>query len=92
MTAPTTTPPTAPSLRMVVVPTPQPPLVDQQGPLRLVVPGVRPPRPVHRPGPRPRPVGVRPDADFGPTWWGGGARPPGRPPGGRLRVRALELG
>jgi len=43
-----------PRLRLIVVPTPQPPLEDERQPVRLVLPGIVPPRPVHRPGPRPR--------------------------------------
>ena len=38
-------------LRLVVVTTPQPPLEDERIPVRLVLPGVAVPRPVHRPGP-----------------------------------------
>lgn len=57
-------------LRLVVVPTPQPPLQDERLPLRLVHPGITPPRPLHRPGPRPRTgrAAARPDDDFGPSW------------------------
>ena len=56
-----------PHLRLVTVPTPQPALAGE--PVRLVLPGVFPPRPPHRPGPRPEPK-TRPaaDADFGPRW------------------------
>jgi len=55
-------------LRLVVVPTPQPPLQDERIPVRLLHPGAPVPRPVHRPGPRVRPLaGVALD-DFGPTW------------------------
>jgi hypothetical protein len=56
-------------LRMVLVPTPQPPLQDERIPVRLVRPGVPVPRPVHRPGPRPR-TGLdrRLEDEFGPTW------------------------
>jgi hypothetical protein len=66
-------PPDAPergALRLVVVPTPQPPLQDERTPVRLVLPGVAVPRPPHRPGPRPR-TGRGPAAgidDFGPSW------------------------
>ena len=67
--------PTAPAvpapapLRLVVVPTPQPPLEDPRIPVQLIRPGVPVPRPVHRPGPRPRPSYGNPrDDDFGPTW------------------------
>ncbi|MGZ4549101.1 MAG: Rv3235 family protein [Blastococcus sp.] len=58
-----------PPLRLVVVPTPQPPLEDERRPLRLVLPGVTP-RPPHRPGPRPKVLSQRAaeDADFGPSW------------------------
>src|SRR4029453_16190550 len=64
-----TTPPTAsptpvtqrPRLRLVVVPTPQPPLEDERLPVRLVLPGIAAPRPVHRPGPPP-PAPPRGDA------------------------------
>ena len=59
----------AATLRLTVVPTPQPPL-DPQPVLRLVVPGVAVPRVPHRPGPRPRPedppAGFVPG--FEPTW------------------------
>ena len=57
-----------PALRLVVVRTPQPPLVDPR-PLRLVLPGVPVPRRMHRPGPRPRVMTQQdPDAaEFGPT-------------------------
>ena len=59
----------APALRLVLVHTPQPPLVDEDRPLRLVQPGVAVPRPPHRPGPRPRHMtGLVPDEDeFGPA-------------------------
>jgi uncharacterized protein DUF6459 len=59
----------AATLRLVVVPTPQPPL-DEAPVTRLVVPGVPVPRPPHRPGPRPRPENP-PEGfavGFGPTW------------------------
>ena len=56
-------------LRLVVVPTPQPPLEDERAPVRLVRPGGAVPRPVHRPGPRPRAAYTTPlHDDFGPTW------------------------
>jgi hypothetical protein len=71
MSAPTPleTPPEAATLRLVVVPTPQPPLVDDDRPLRLVQPGVTVPRPPHRPGPRPRQMSApHPEEDeFGPA-------------------------
>jgi Family of unknown function (DUF6459) len=90
MTAPTTT--SLPLLRLAVVPTPQPPLQDERVPLRLVVPGVRPPRPPHRPGPRPR-TGVERsvrDDGFGPAWSGRADLPDLRSSGRRLLVTALE--
>lgn len=76
-------------LRIAVVPTPQPPL-DERAPLRLIVPGVRPPRPLHRPGPRPRPKGSVPDADFGPVWSSRVDLPPAREAGRRVLTIALE--
>ena len=69
MTAPfLTTPPAAhPTLRLTVVPTPQPPLEERPA-LRLVQPGRVAPRPAHRPGPRPRSLlAPVPDGDFGPV-------------------------
>ena len=69
MTASLRTAPEPAPLRLVVVPTPQPPLEDERIPVRLVRPGVAVPRPVHRPGPRPRPTfGPPVPDDFGPTW------------------------
>jgi hypothetical protein len=77
-----------PVLRLVVVPTPQPPLVDE--PVRWTLPGVRPPRPAHRPGPRPRPAAAtRPD-DFGPTWSTRADLPDVRAAGRRLVTTTLE--
>jgi hypothetical protein len=77
-----------PALRLVVVPTPQPPVVDE--PVRWVLPGVRPPRPAHRPGPRPRTlVRDRPD-DFGPTWSTRADLPDARAAGRRLVTTTLE--
>ena len=95
MTAAVSTPqPTAQSteLRLVVVPTPQPPLAEPRGPVRLVVPGVTLPRPVHRPGPRPRiDRGAAPDIDdFGPTWSSRADLPDPRSVGRRLLTVALE--
>ena len=69
MTDPLRTAPEPTPLRLVVVPTPAPPLEDERIPVRLVRPGVAVPRPVHRPGPRPRPTFGPPVQDyFGPTW------------------------
>ncbi|WP_448627050.1 Rv3235 family protein [Geodermatophilus sp. URMC 64] len=91
MTEPAPTAPAAiPALRLVVVPTPQPPLED--GPVRLVVPGVRPPRPPHRPGPRPRsaPAAGVADAEFGPAWSARADLPDLRQSGRRLITTTLE--
>jgi hypothetical protein len=92
MSAPAQPEPTTPApaeraaLRLVVVSTPQPPVVA--GPVRWILPGVRPPRPSHRPGPRPV-VSVRPD-DFGPTWSTRAELPDARAAGRRLVTTALE--
>ena len=81
-----------PPLRLVVVPTPQPPLEDERRPLRLVLPGVAAPRPAHRPGPRPRAARTvgRPDDDFGPTWSLRADLPDARDAGRRLITCTLE--
>jgi hypothetical protein len=93
-----TTPPVPPApgaerprLRLVVVPTPQPPLEDERQPVRLVLPGIAAPRPVHRPGPRPRsgPDAARQD-DFGPAWSPRGVLPDARDAGRRLITLTLE--
>lgn len=78
-------------LRLVVVPTPQPPL-DAPRPLRLVVPGVALPRPPHRPGPRPKPTAspARRDDDFGPAWSLRAELPDARETGRRLLTLTLE--
>ncbi len=81
----------AATLRLTVVPTPQPPL-DPQPVLRLVVPGVAVPRAPHRPGPRPRP-GEPPAgfiAGFEPTWSARADLPDPRTAGRRLLVLTLE--
>jgi hypothetical protein len=80
-----------PRLRLVVVPTPQPPLEDERQPVRLVLPGIVPPRPMHRPGPRPRfgPEVARLD-DFGPAWSPREALPDARDAGQRLITLTLE--
>ena len=70
------------SLRLVVVPTPQPPLEDERIPVRLVLPGVPVPRPVHRPGPRPRATG--------PAWSSRTELPDPRDAGRRLITLTLE--
>jgi hypothetical protein len=97
MTASTTAPePLAPvgrpPLRLVVVPTPQPPLEDERLPLRLVLPGVTAPRPAHRPGPRPviDRGRARPDCDFGPSWSVRADLPDPRDAGRRLITCTLE--
>jgi hypothetical protein len=77
-------------LRLVVVATPQPPLEDERLPVRLVRPGVAVPRPVHRPGPRPRAAAGRPPDDFGPTWSSRTELPDPRVEGRRLFLLALE--
>jgi hypothetical protein len=93
---PTTAPAPAPApepipLRLVVVPTPQPPLEDERIPVRLVLPGVPVPRPVHRPGPRPRDAHAgRPADDFGPAWSTRTELPDPRDAGRRLITLTLE--
>jgi hypothetical protein len=76
-------------LRLVVVPTPQPPLEDERIPVRLLRPGVAVPRPVHRPGPRVQ-VGLAPADDFGPTWSNRTDLPDPRVEGRRLFLVTLE--
>jgi hypothetical protein len=90
--APETVAPARPALRLVVVPTPQPPLEDERRPLRLVLPGVAAPRPLHRPGPRPRAARAtgRPDDDFGPSWSVRAELPDARDAGRRLFTCTLE--
>jgi hypothetical protein len=79
------------ALRLVVVPTPQPPLEDERIPVVLVRPGVAVPRPVHRPGPRPRPVYGNPrHDDFGPAWSSRSELPDPRAAGRRLITLTLE--
>jgi hypothetical protein len=78
-------------LRLVVVPTPQPPLEDERIPVRLVLPGVAVPRPVHRPGPRPRATpSATPADDFGPAWSTRTELPDPRDAGRRLITLTLE--
>ena len=81
-----------PPLRLVVVPTPQPPLEDEHQ-VRLVLPGVRAPRPPHRPGPRPRTgrTALHEDGDFGPAWSGRADLPDVRDAGRRLITLTLEV-
>ena len=91
MTASPSVPAPTQQLRMVVVPTPQPPLEDERRPLRLVVPGVALPRPAHRPGPRPKPAPTaRPTDDFGPTWSRRAELPDAGETGRRLLTLTLE--
>ncbi|MCU1617336.1 MAG: hypothetical protein JWO98_4876 [Frankiales bacterium] len=85
-------PPARPSLRLVRVRTPQPP-VDTSGPLRLILPGVAPPRPAHRPGPRPGTAArrVAPGADFGTVWSTRSDLPDPRDAGRRVLTTVLEV-
>jgi hypothetical protein len=87
-----TLPPTGRPLRLVVVPTPQPPLQDERLPLRLVLPGIAAPRPAHRPGPRPHATRTtaRPTDDFGPSWSLRAQLPDARDAGRRLITCTLE--
>lgn len=81
-----------PALRLVRVPTPQPPLQDRRLPVRLVVPGVSVPRPSHRPGPRPRLTGAAfRDDEFGPAWSVRADLPPAGEAGRRMVTLALEV-
>jgi len=82
-------------LRLVVVSTPQPAL-DDELPLRPGIPGRASPRPVHRPGPRPRldrprPVDEAAAVDFGPQWTRRAELPDPREAGRRLVTAALEV-
>ena len=95
MTAPasrTTRPlqPGRPPLRLVVVPTPQPPLEDERRPVRLLLPGPPAPRPRYRPGPRPLVRSAAPRDDFGPTWSQRADLPDARDAGRRLITLTLE--
>ncbi len=90
--APIPAPAESPTLRLVVVPSPQPPLEDPRRPVRLVLPGVTVPRPPHRPGPRPRVergAAARAD-DFGPSWSSRVDLPDPHTVGRRLITLALE--
>jgi hypothetical protein len=90
-TAPAAPAPTRPRLRLVVVPTPQPPLADERSPVRLVLPGVAAPRPVHQPGPRPRTgQAALLDDDFGPAWTLRSELPDARAAGRMLVTMTLE--
>ena len=83
--------PGRPPLRLVVVPTPQPPVEDERTPVRLLLPGAPAPRPRYRPGPRPA-VGAAAlaDDDFGPTWSRRADLPDARDAGRRLITLTLE--
>ena len=84
--------PGRPPLRLVVVPTPQPPLEDVRQPVRLLLPGGPAPRPRYRPGPRPwsgQPAAGVVD-DFGPTWSQRTDLPDPRDAGRRLLTLTLE--
>ena len=79
------------ALRLVLVPTPQPPLEDERIPVRLLLPGVAVPRRVHRPGPRLRAAtSAAEDDDFGPTWSSRTQLPDPRDAGRRLITLTLE--
>lgn len=79
------------SFRLLVAPTPQPPVADEGQPVRLLLPGSVAPRPRYRPGPRPSagPTAARPD-DFGPTWSPRTDLPAAREAGRRLITLTLE--
>ncbi len=89
-----TSSPTAPRPavpRLVVVRAPRPPLAAAGPALRLVLPGVPVPRPVHRPGPRPRPDRPAVAAtDFGPELSGRTDLPDPAAAGRQLITVALE--
>lgn len=80
-----------PPLRLVVVPTPQPPLQDERLPVRLVIPGRAAPRPVHAPGPRPQGGQVLRADDFGPSLSSRADLPDAREAGLRLVTLTLEV-
>ncbi|HLM04227.1 MAG TPA: Rv3235 family protein [Blastococcus sp.] len=90
MTTPAATAQPSP-LRLVVVPTPQPPLQDERIPVRLVIPGVVAPRPRHMPGPRPRAtLRAGGSGDFGPSWSSRADLPDVHAAGRRLITLTLE--
>ncbi len=83
----------SPALHLRLVPTPQPPAAaDPHRRVDLTLPGVAVPRPLHRPGPRPRPERpYHPDADFGPTWSSRTDLPPPAVAGRAVLVLTLEV-
>ena len=91
-TTPSTGGTPASGVHLRLVPTPQPPLSDAGRPAGLTLPGVAVPRPVHRPGPRPRlDRPCRPDADFGPTLSSRTDLPPPAVAGRSVLLLALEV-
>jgi hypothetical protein len=85
-------PAAAPGLHLRLVRSPQPPLADPREPVRLLHPGVPAPRPLHRPGPRPKPDRPRdPDGDFGPTWSTRADLPSPRDAGRSIVLLVLEV-
>ena len=97
MTAPPHSAPTParsrPRLHLVVVPTPGPPLQDDDVPVRLLVPGRRTRRLPPPPGPRPRrdlPIDGADPAGFGPTWSRRAELPDPQAVGRRLVTLTLE--
>ena len=76
------------TFRLTLVPTPQPPLGEQSA-FPLVRHGIAPPRPPHRPGPRPRERHQQ-LADFGPRWSTRSDLPDPRLAGRRVFVLVLE--
>jgi hypothetical protein len=82
----------APTLHLRLVRSPQPPLADPAERVRLVIPGAPVPRPLHRPGPRPRPERpLDPDGDFGPTWSTRGDLPSAAEAGRAVVLLVLEV-
>jgi hypothetical protein len=82
----------APSeLRITVVPTPQPP-AEPTANLRLVLPGVAPPRALHRPGPRPGAAAraAAPRSAFARVWSRRGDLPDPHDAGRRVLATVLE--
>lgn len=80
-----------PPLRLVRVRTPQPPAQDPRIPVRLLLPGVAVPRPIYRPGPRPRATAAVPLDEFAPTLSARDELPDVVATGRRLITLALEV-